>query len=435
MTATLTKPHSEPAQTQKTGGSSINITEYLKEEQRKHHESTSQWERAAAELERKLKDNASATTELQKQRDEKSRFMEKAKGNGLDTGPLVKDITAIDAEIAKASKAAAALRSDLEKLAHPPNRNFETAFAFAKRLVGHYECIEAKRIASMNECYSALRTTLGFDDVGRPQKLVVDLGANQTFDVSIKSDGKRFAKGFRPNALEWLPSTESTSQRRNEHPRERSTEFLAYFDETAQRLMLSSVKLTWYEERQRSYISYGQDPTERITKSADISDLADSLPEHFQERLKAAGGAIDLQQTYESNPLAAELRARVLTLTTTDPRFMPASKTLTSQAIYAAIKADWDAFIKCPWADHVTSNLALLKYNAENDERPRFWCGPFEGQYRFRLRTRDHSWIMGELYIDQSVSLATVDSPMAITSHVATLGRMHMCITSNQRDW
>jgi hypothetical protein len=43
--------------------------------------------------------------------------------------------------------------------------------------------------------------------------------------------------------------------------------------------------------------------------------------------------------------------------------------------------------------------LALLKYHSENGEKARFWSGDFEGHYGFRLRTRDHSWIEGDIYI------------------------------------
>jgi len=35
----------------------------------------------------------------------------------------------------------------------------------------------------------------------------------------------------------------------------------------------------------------------------------------------------------------------------------------------------------------------------KNGEKPRFWSGEFEGQYGFRLRTRDHNWIVGQIYI------------------------------------
>jgi hypothetical protein len=56
-------------------------------------------------------------------------------------------------------------------------------------------------------------------------------------------------------------------------------------------------------------------------------------------------------------------------------------------------------FINAPWTPETTGVLANFKYYCEQRERPRFYNLKVEGLYGFRLRTRDHSWIQGQIYI------------------------------------
>lgn len=56
-------------------------------------------------------------------------------------------------------------------------------------------------------------------------------------------------------------------------------------------------------------------------------------------------------------------------------------------------------FIDAPWTAETTGILANFKYYCEQRERPRFHNLKIQGLYGFRLRTRDHSWIHGQIYI------------------------------------
>ncbi len=56
-------------------------------------------------------------------------------------------------------------------------------------------------------------------------------------------------------------------------------------------------------------------------------------------------------------------------------------------------------FIDAPWTAETTGVLANFKYYCEQRERPRFHNLTIDGLYGFRLRTRDHSWITGQIYI------------------------------------
>jgi hypothetical protein len=159
--------------------------------------------------------------------------------------------------------------------------------------------------------------------------------------------------------------------------------------------------LRWSERRKDQ-----QGTMAEFSREQDFSHLALSLEDHVEEALSEAGGAIDLSKAYPDCELAESLRVRVIALTAPSLRFASHSTNVTSEEIQKTIKDDWGAFAACPWAEDLTGRLALLKYLVENGERPRFWSGTFEGLYGFRVRTRDHSWITGEIRMVRCVRSA-----------------------------
>lgn len=65
-------------------------------------------------------------------------------------------------------------------------------------------------------------------------------------------------------------------------------------------------------------------------------------------------------------------------------------------------------------------------------ERARFWHKAYENHYGFRVRTRDHTWIEGFLFIDHAEPVAT-ESTLAVVgdsrasgSSLVRHGRMHL---------
>ncbi|MCH7994006.1 MAG: hypothetical protein IIB57_06130, partial [Planctomycetes bacterium] len=118
-------------------------------------------------------------------------------------------------------------------------------------------------------------------------------------------------------------------------------------------------------------------------------------------------GEIDLEKSYPDNALMARVRSWILPRTNTEPLFPACSDKLTSAKIYERIKDHWDGIKKAPWSDGIKGTLALLKYLLENGEKARFWCKAFENHYGFRLRSRDHDWLVGEIYIGADISPAS----------------------------
>jgi hypothetical protein len=94
-------------------------------------------------------------------------------------------------------------------------------------------------------------------------------------------------------------------------------------------------------------------------------------------------------------------------------------------------------FIDAPWTAETTGVLANFKYYCEQRERPRFHNLSIDGLYGFRLRTRDHSWISGQIYIvPKTMKYAVPESKVPeITKlnsgqHIlARMGRMILLVT------
>jgi hypothetical protein len=133
-----------------------------------------------------------------------------------------------------------------------------------------------------------------------------------------------------------------------------------------------------------------------------FADIAIQLGAKMDELLPEEKSELDLDQSYKDNPMLAHVRSEVLKQTTSKPIFKESADQLACIEIFERIKPEWDAFVNCPWSPEIWGTLALLKYHLENGESPRFWTESFESQFGFRLRTRDHDWIVGQIYIDPS---------------------------------
>ncbi|AKC83116.1 hypothetical protein IMCC26134_10590 [Verrucomicrobia bacterium IMCC26134] len=94
-------------------------------------------------------------------------------------------------------------------------------------------------------------------------------------------------------------------------------------------------------------------------------------------------------------------------------------------------------FIDAPWTAETTGILANFKYYCEQRERPRFHNLSIDGLYGFRLRTRDHSWITGRIYIvPKTMTYASPESKVpeikilnSGQQILARMGRMILLVT------
>ncbi len=417
----------------------INIKAHFDEEKKKHEELVA---KAKSEKQKLLKDIAlkeEAKAQLLKEKRKKEGLLRDSEAEGLDVTKLKDKVRGLELQIAQTDKSVEASKTAEAQATGVEQRSFEREDLMTSVLKEAYRCEEAIVVERFDDVFALLpKKVAELDDAGRPAEIEVVLDADETVEVPIKPSEKHFWRNFRPKALRWLPverePEEAVQQDNNggNQPRIR-----AYYDKSACRFILSDTSLNWSVRRETGRRVRSQwsneyvDETETKQFEGDFSDLAISLSAKVEQFLEAEGSELSLEKAYKDNPFLAHLQSQVVAQTVSSPQFKECKERLTSDENFQRIKSDWDAFKNCPWSAEISGTLALLKYHVENGEKARFWSGSFEGLFGFRLRTRDHDWIVGELFISPAERQETEKSSLQIhekegSDHelVARLGRL-----------
>ncbi|MHC4250834.1 MAG: hypothetical protein ACYS9X_17040 [Planctomycetota bacterium] len=362
-------------------------------------------------------------------------LIDEAGAEGVDTKPLSQKAEKTSAKIKADEVKIAENKEAIEKIGDVPSESSWQVERMLSVLKKEFDCTEATEVGNAGECIASLSGGIETNDEGRPCKYWIRLDADTVKHVEVQS-GKHYSKEFRPESLSWLPKI-SVAQDQDSHGRGPS--IAAYIDRERDSLILSRTELQWWED----------DPTpyrhERKKCEEDFHDIAISLDIELDKMIERAGGTVDLKKEYSDNLLMAHVRSEILATTTTQPPFPANSKRLESTKIYQHIKELWDGFKKAPWSGAVQGDLALLKYLLENGERARFWCKHIEHLYGFRLRTRDHDWLVGSIYIDNTGILAASEETIirivrddssrgvSFDGAIASLGKMFIQIGRSER--
>jgi hypothetical protein len=97
--------------------------------------------------------------------------------------------------------------------------------------------------------------------------------------------------------------------------------------------------------------------------------------------------------------LASRTLSAVNEVASTESLFQPQKKRLDGAEISADVGMYWDAFIAAPWERCIQGNVAMLKHLCERKlESPHVWSNNVKGHYGLRVRTRDHTWIVAEVF-------------------------------------
>ena len=401
----------------------VNIAEFLKQQRE------SQWQREAQaqeerarhqdEIEGKTEERAAIAAEIEK----KKSLITQNKAEGVDTAPLVKKVEELE-------RRDACLASELQSLetrseAADPEPPFDLGRAsLLKDVLAQIGCEEATEARDLADCIQHLplglqiiprgrhddatfltRGDLGVevDPVGRPICCSVGLAANESLAIPIKPSEGHFFASYQPELLKWLPSDDAEGETKSGRGfGSRREDVLAFIDRETERLVLTRTNLGYHRRKYPHGTS-----EETVFERDEFADVATPLRPYLEGLLEDAGGSLDLAVDYHDNPLMAHLRAKLLPLTTAEPRFRPNAERLRSEEIAKRIKPDWDAFVHAPWSSAITGPLALAKHLLEAGERPRFWNEDFVGAYGMRLRTRDHDWLLATIYVASDGSPAS----------------------------
>jgi hypothetical protein len=104
-----------------------------------------------------------------------------------------------------------------------------------------------------------------------------------------------------------------------------------------------------------------------------------------------------------SNPLTLrhKVDSAVSFLSSKKSFFIKNTSNLSNTEIESEIGIYWHAFINSPWDRRIpdTGALRMLKHLCIRGlETPDICSLSYKGHYRFNVRTRDHTWIVGEIF-------------------------------------
>lgn len=406
----------------------ISIEAHFDEAKQRHQVLVEKGASEKLELEKDISLKAVALSHLETELKKKEALLRQNEAADEDAPELKKKISKLASQIAQGTKEIESLKRAAQQNDDICNRSFNRENLMA-RVLKVYGCVEADVVGCSADAFKMLAVEVTEDDeddeLGRPVECRIELAQNDFRKLTIKPSDNHFLKDFLPESLEWLPL--------NSHPPVAQTQeatgygrVRAFFDKEAGKLLLSKTVLEWTDTRVRQHRKYGEAEYESRHSEEDFADVAISLGALVDKLMQAEKGQLDLDKPYRDNPLLAHVRSVVIGQTTPTPLFKECSEQLTSDEIYQRIKGDWEAFKNCPWSGSVWGPLALLKHHVENGEKARFWSRNFENQYGFRLRTRDHDWLVGSIFIRTTEQLPPAKTPLTISEAASSHGEPHI---------
>lgn len=364
----------------------LTITEYFARREEEDKKLTAQRQTQIDQLGQEREKADSVGQSLDKERAKKVKLQQQMQAEGVDTAALDGKISEIDAQITMAKGKAAELQHQISELLPIEPRDWAHARGLAK-LVQQY-CKATYVVTSARDVYAHLPVKCESDAAGHPSQVTIDLGGT-TRVVAIRGAETRFVRGYCPEDLLWFATAMRNSPLAEPEDSYGSRErWYAILD-------LSSGEMLVSRRFMERYASEAEE--------SDCPDFVTSLEDHVDAQL-AGVKEVNVADTTNHNSLTAHIASVVEQATTSTSWFTRQEQCLTSTEIHKQIQAEWHALAVCAWTKDVTDQYALLKYHVENGEKARFWSSPFAHHFGFRLRTRDHTWLVGRLYIDPTAS-------------------------------
>jgi hypothetical protein len=365
---------------------------------------------------------------LTREREKKVALKKQASENGLDTSPLDKDIARIDAQLDELRER----HTELDRLRTEPELPAPYDRRFLGPVLEHLRkngCAKAEVLPCIEDAASLVSVSpddITIDKNGMVTEAAVRLANHKIGEVPISPDRGRYLKSFRPEPLKWLPplagEPPQVEQRWRHYESAR-----AFIVEDQQALLLP----TEYGFRVQRW---SRDEGEEILVTGAHAPfvLASDI---LSRALTEAGGTLHVDQVY-SNKFLAKVRDEIAALTLEAPRWIKNTEYPDSDTVLGAIREDLSLLVAAPWSDGLREHWAKLKHTLENGERPRLWRKQHVDHYGFRLRTRDHTWLVGELFVDRSQPPGKpgepIQGPQSSETYYSTVfrrvGRMYVTV-------
>ena len=130
----------------------------------------------------------------------------------------------------------------------------------------------------------------------------------------------------------------------------------------------------------------------------DVSKLLESLYPAIAKRIAHAAEEFKALSKAKT-PLAVRLKEAIEKIGVSESTFESRGKRLSEAEIAKEVGAYWEAFINSPWEGTILGDVAMIKHLCERKiETPHVWSHYLKGHYALRVRTRDHDWILAQVY-------------------------------------
>lgn len=394
----------------------MNIAEYAKEKVQAAEAVVSAAKAATKTIEEELKEYETKAGELKTTRDrliaediDKTGVEEKIRSVEAKIGTHTAELE-LKKEAVEASKAEREALKPLEdladtcvkKLKSPDVAEIQSAHDLLKHIEAHLEFEDQRAIACSFWWLGKGRT--------RTQEPL--------FKLPLASKEPRGWAMLIPDALawipdEWLPVKESRCE--GSRHRDRDPEPLKAADDLEPKSIYYVIpeddfralsgKIWWQETERREKPKakgYAWQPTEWenvvVTKEAEVCEDTDALIDDLLGEMEN----VEINLSGKNKiPYFNDLAKLVIAAThpISESPYAEYRDAQTTLEIEKIIGPFLGKFIDAPWTAETTGVLANFKYYCEQRERPRFHNLSIDGLYGFRLRTRDHSWITGRIYI------------------------------------
>jgi len=416
--------------------SMVNIAEFFEKVWKSYEQKIATHNSYIEEIKKKnrelrgLKARLEYELEMECELEKKKHVKQQASEHVLDTTPL--DIgsarTRVEIEAKEKQIGVEQEHANKEMPKQPYNKENFTLFL---NNINNHNTSEARLLDSIQEASSLVTVSsedLKYDHEGRIVEANINFDNEQVGSVKVSATHSRFSEDFIPQELKWLPvfNVESRSQQKADNGNKASM----FIVKDTSSMLLPVPFIIKQDNSVLHRLRNGQIPDEVLPESNCAPFIFAS--NIIESSMKEAGNEIYLHIIYE-DIFVERVRTQIVAHTRAEPRWQKNTEWPDTNSVYASIKNDLTLLVSAPWSSSIRGLMAKLKYMLENHERPKAWKQVHVDHYGLLLRTRDHTWLDAELFIDrtqQSVKQGEkiIVVPMGKYQTICKLGRMYFKI-------
>jgi hypothetical protein len=248
----------------------------------------------------------------------------------------------------------------------------------------------------------------------------VDVGRDELFLLNPST--KWCVRGRIPTELSWVGFDPSAfpSPKQAVRPPEGHRAPIAMLDPTCCRLYMLETCREYEVSKRQEWVSndaWGRSGWREVPVMAPLSvaEFVDDLPQLVRaaQAASSASGGVSLDEAAPEDPILRCVYdfAQGQLIPESQIPFKEIDGQLSLEECRARVLPHLEAFRDAPWSAEQEGDVALLKHVLGSRSPVYAWNESLEGLYGFRVRSSDHTWIRGELYLAPSGVLVTRGTP------------------------